>query len=120
MDSLPSHSQHYPPTSRNTLIYTPELGRSASAHPPPPTPGSQFSHFPLATEPHISALSVAAQRNFPRLRKPSSQPTSAALTWAQPAHRARGREGRKIYGTTDGDDGYEWVDVQPPTHHTAY
>lgn len=44
------------------------------------------------------------------------QPIHSCLRSGTAIHGAGEREGKETHDT-DGDDGYEWVDVQPPIHH---
>lgn len=115
MDSFPSHSQHHPPTSRNTLIYTPELGRSAIAHPQPQQP---ILPFPLTFEPQISASSVAAQTTFPRAQKStiSAHFCCLDLGTASPQNRGGRKEGKfmaPLMGMTVMNG---WMSSHPPIH----
>lgn len=67
-------------------------------------------------------MALLASRPFPSL-SPSGQGSflavySPCLALGTAIHRAGKGEGREVYGTTDGDDGYEWLTVQPATRHT--
>lgn len=99
--SPPLNSQKHSP------LYIPERGESARA---PPT---HSAHLPLIIEPQISALYLAALTTFPKTEKTFTSAHSCYLELDSAIHRAR-KGGQGIYGTPDGDDGYEQLAVPPP------